>query len=186
MNVIDRAAVQAALADGQPLRILEALPPKYFHQGHLPGAKQLDYQNAVAHAERLHVAKADRVVVYCASDTLAMAAEHLSRVATVVDGGRPVRMRRVSEDLHARGVRRLMVEGGGEVHTQFLSEGLADELRLVVAPLFVGQREATRFVGPGRFPFSGSRRARLVESRPIGDVVLLRYALSPRFSEGAW
>ena len=125
-------------------------------------------------------------LVYCASDTLAMAAEHLSRVATVVDGGRPVRMRRVSEDLHARGVRRLMVEGGGEVHTQFLSEGLADELRLVVAPLFVGQREATRFVGPGRFPFSGSRRARLVESRPIGDVVLLRYALSPRFSEGAW
>lgn len=125
-------------------------------------------------------------LVYCASDTVAMAAEHLSRVATVVDGGRPVRMRRVSEDLHARGVRRLMVEGGGEVHTQFLSEGLADELRLVVAPLFVGQREATRFVGPGRFPFSGSRRARLVESLAIGDVVLLRYALSPRFSEGAW
>jgi 5-amino-6-(5-phosphoribosylamino)uracil reductase len=125
-------------------------------------------------------------LVYCASDTVAMAAEHLARVATVVDGGRPVRMRRVSEDLHTRGVRRLMVEGGGEVHTQFLSEGLADELRLVVAPLFVGQREATRFVGPGRFPFSGSHRARLVESRPIGDVVLLRYALSPRFAEGAW
>jgi 5-amino-6-(5-phosphoribosylamino)uracil reductase len=125
-------------------------------------------------------------LVYCASDTVAMAAEHLSRVATVVDGGRPVRMRRVSEDLHTRGVRRLMVEGGGEVHTQFLSEGLADELRLVVAPLFVGQREATRFVGPGPFPFSGSHRARLVESRPIGDVVLLRYALSPRFAEGAW
>ena len=33
---------------------------------------------------------------------------------------------------------------------------------------------------------SGSSRARLVESRPIGDVVLLRYALSPRFSEQAW
>lgn len=71
MKVIDRAAVQAALADGKPVRILEALPPKYFHQGHLPGAKQLDYQNAVAHAERLHVTKADRVIVYCASDTCA-------------------------------------------------------------------------------------------------------------------
>jgi 5-amino-6-(5-phosphoribosylamino)uracil reductase len=125
-------------------------------------------------------------LVYCASDTVEMAAGQLSRVATVVDGGRPVRMRRVCEDLHARGVRRLMVEGGGEVHTQFLREGLADELRLVVAPLFVGHPEATRFVGAGRFPFSGSRRARLVESRPIGDVVLLRYALSSRFSEGSW
>jgi 5-amino-6-(5-phosphoribosylamino)uracil reductase len=125
-------------------------------------------------------------LVYCASDTFSMAAEQLSPVATVLDGGRPMTLRHVSEDLHARGVRRLMVEGGGQVHTQLLAEGLADELRLVVAPVFVGDPEATRFVGAGRFPFSGSRRARLVESRPIGDVVLLRYALSPRFSEGAW
>jgi len=122
-------------------------------------------------------------LVYCASDTVEMAAGQLSSVATVIDGGRPVELRRVSEDLHTRGVRRLMVEGGGEVHTQFLTEGLADELRLVIAPLFVGQPEATRFVGAGRFPWSGSRRARLVETRPIGDVVLLRYALSSRFRE---
>ena len=124
-------------------------------------------------------------LVYCASDTVDMATEHLSPVATVVDGGRPVELRRVSEDLHARGVRRLMVEGGGEVHTQFLTEGLADELQLVIAPVFVGHPDATRFVGPGRFPFSGSRRARLVESRPIGDVVLLRYALSARFGDAS-
>ncbi|MDX6375279.1 MAG: hypothetical protein QOD98_4267 [Nocardioidaceae bacterium] len=122
-------------------------------------------------------------LVYCASDTLDMASEHLSSLATVVDGGRPVELRRVSEDLHARGVRRLMVEGGGEVHTQFLTEGLADELQLVIAPLFVGHPGATRFVGAGRFPWSGSTRARLVESRPIGDVVLLRYALSSRFKD---
>jgi 5-amino-6-(5-phosphoribosylamino)uracil reductase len=125
-------------------------------------------------------------LVYCASDTLEMAAEQLSPVATVIDGGRPVELRRVSEDLHTRGVRRLMVEGGGEVHTQLLTEGLADELQLVIAPIFVGRPGATRFVGAGRFPFSGGRRATLVESRPIGDVVLLRYALSSRFGELAW
>ena len=50
----------------------------------------------------------------------------------------PVDMRRLSEDLCARGVRRLMVEGGGKVHTQFLTADLADELHLVVAPFFVG------------------------------------------------
>jgi GTP cyclohydrolase II len=55
-------------------------------------------------------------LVYCASDTVDMATEQLSSVATVIDGGRPVELRRASEDLHARGVRRLMVEGGGEVH----------------------------------------------------------------------
>ena len=78
----------------------------------------------------------------------------------------------------ARGVRRLMVEGGGTVHTQFLTADLADELQLVVAPFFVGDSRASRFVGDGRFPFNPGRRARLAEVRPIGDVVLLRYALS--------
>lgn len=70
-KLIDRATLQKQLADGQPIRILEALPPKYFNEGHLPGAKQLDYANAVTHAERQHIAKTDRVVVYCASDTCA-------------------------------------------------------------------------------------------------------------------
>jgi 5-amino-6-(5-phosphoribosylamino)uracil reductase len=124
--------------------------------------------------------------VYCASDTVDMARGELGPVATVVDAGCPVELRAVCTDLGARGVRRLLVEGGGETHTQLLSQGLADELHLVVAPVFVGDPTATRFVGPGTFPFSGTRRARLVETRPIGDVVLLRYALSARFSCQAW
>ena len=120
-------------------------------------------------------------LVYCASATLPRARERLGSVATVVDGGQPVDMRRLSEDLYARGVRRLMVEGGGTVHTQFLTADLADELHLVVAPFFVGDSRARRFVGDGRFPWNPDRRATLAEVRPIGDVVLLRYALSTRF-----
>ena len=120
-------------------------------------------------------------LVYCASDTVDMAAGELGDRAEVVDAGRPVELGWVLEDLHRRGVRRLMVEGGGEVLTQLLTHGLADELQLVVAPVFVGDREATRFVGPGPFPFSGGNRARLVGTQQIDDVVLLRYALSERF-----
>ena len=63
-------------------------------------------------------------------------------------------MRRISEDLGARGVQRLMVEGGGKVHTQFLTDNLADELQLVVAPFFVGDSRAPRFVSDGRFPWN--------------------------------
>ncbi|MFO6451165.1 MULTISPECIES: RibD family protein [unclassified Aeromicrobium] len=117
-------------------------------------------------------------LVYCATESLAAATERLGALATVVDGGHPVELAKVGADLVERGVRRLLVEGGGEVLTQFLTESLADELHLVVAPLFVGQAEATRFVGPGTFPFTGGDRARLVETRSIGDVVLLRYALN--------
>ncbi len=120
-------------------------------------------------------------LVYCASGSIGRARRRLGEVATVVDGGRRVDVRWLSEDLHRRGVRRLMVEGGASVHTQFLTADLADELQLVVAPFFVGNPRANRFVGTGRFPFHPGRRATLAEVRPIGDVVLLRYALSTRF-----
>jgi 5-amino-6-(5-phosphoribosylamino)uracil reductase len=120
-------------------------------------------------------------VVYCASDVVSEAQDRLGAVATIIDGGEPVDMCRISEDLFDRGVQRLMVEGGGTVHTQFLTADLADELHLVVAPFFVGDSRAPRFVSDGRFPWNPDRRATLAEVRQIGDVVLLRYALSSRF-----
>jgi 5-amino-6-(5-phosphoribosylamino)uracil reductase len=121
-------------------------------------------------------------LVYCASRSVPRASERLDGLATVVDGGDPVDLLWLSEDLHRRGVRRLMVEGGGTIHTQFLTADLADELHLVVAPFFVGTSRAHRFVGDGAFPWHPGRRARLEEVRQIGDVVLLRYALSSRFT----
>ena len=122
-------------------------------------------------------------LVYCASPLVPDARERLGRVATVVDGGADVEMSTLSGDLAARGVERLMVEGGATVHTQFLTEDIVDELQLTIAPVFVGESDAPRFVRDGRFPWNPGRRAELVDVRQIGDVVLLRYALSSRFEE---
>ena len=124
-------------------------------------------------------------IVYCAPSTVDDLRARLDGLATVVaveplPSGR-VDPRLVAVDLATRGVRRLMVEGGGTVHTQFLTAGLVDELHLVVAPFFVGDSRARRFVGDGCFPWHAQRRATLAEVRQIGDVVLLRYALSERF-----
>jgi riboflavin-specific deaminase-like protein len=123
-------------------------------------------------------------LVYCPSPRVVDARTRLGPVATVVGGGHTVEMRRLSQDLAARGVQRLMVEGGGKVHTQFLTDDLVDELQLVVAPVFVGDSRAPRFVRDGRFPWNPGRRATLADVRQIGDVVLLRYALSSRFRAG--
>jgi 5-amino-6-(5-phosphoribosylamino)uracil reductase len=120
-------------------------------------------------------------LVYCSSAAAPKARAGLGSVATVVDAGSPIRMRSVSTDLHHRGIRTLLVEGGGAVHTQFLSDDLADELHLVMAPVFVGDSRARRFVDDGRFPWHPDRRATLADVQKIGDVVLLRYALSDRF-----
>ena len=122
-------------------------------------------------------------LLYTSSPRVADARAKLGPVATVVDGGSRVRMRRLTEDLADRGVGRLMVEGGGTVHTQFLADDLVDELQLVVAPFFIGDSSAPRFVSDGRFPWNAGRRAKLAEVTQLGDVVLLRYALSARFLE---
>jgi len=136
-----------------------------------------------ARADFFTVGAAEKLV-YCASPRVLDARRRLGPVATVVDGGDTVEMRTLSTDLAARGVERLMVEGGATVHTQFLTEDLVDELQLAVGPVFVGDSEAPRFVRDGSFPWNPGRRAALVDVRKIGDVVLLRYALSSRFRDG--
>jgi 5-amino-6-(5-phosphoribosylamino)uracil reductase len=119
---------------------------------------------------------ADRVV-YCATAGLGAARARLAGAAEVVDGGDPLDLAAVLGDLAARGVGRLMVEGGTAVHTAFLAAGLVDEVHLAVAPVLVGDPAAPRFVGGGAFPHGPGRPMSLVEARPIGDVVLLRYRL---------
>jgi 5-amino-6-(5-phosphoribosylamino)uracil reductase len=110
----------------------------------------------------------------------AMARARLGAVAEVVGAGDPadpslLDPRRLLADLAGRGVRRLLVEGGSSVHTLFLAADLVDELHLVIAPFFLGDPRAPRFVGPGGFPQGPGRPMRLQEARPVGDVVLLRY-----------
>ncbi len=124
-------------------------------------------------------------VVYCPTEVEESMRRRLGDAATVVGMGERITMRALAEHLHAGGIRRLMVEGGGSLHTQFLAADLVDELQLVVAPLFVGDSRACRFVDDAVFPWDAEHRAHLAETRRIGDVVLLRYALSPRFRDDA-
>jgi 5-amino-6-(5-phosphoribosylamino)uracil reductase len=117
-------------------------------------------------------------IVYAASPAIGKARERLAGVATVVDAGDPPSLPGILADLAARGVRRLIVEGGGMIHTQFLTAGLANEIHLVIAPFFVGDPAAPRFTGDGAFPHHPGNRMELAEVRQIGDVVFLRYLLS--------
>ncbi|MGH3546526.1 MAG: RibD family protein [Pseudonocardiaceae bacterium] len=89
----------------------------------------------------------------------------------------PRRRERVQRGVaeHPMKVERLMVESGSAVHTQFLTAGLVDEIHLVIAPFFVGDPEAPRFVHPGRFPQNPEHPMTLAEARQIGNEVLLRY-----------
>jgi 5-amino-6-(5-phosphoribosylamino)uracil reductase len=141
------------------------------HQGHTHQQRDLD--PAVSFLAAGQASK----IVYASSPAVARTREQLADVATVVDAGEPLSLPNILADLAARGVRRLMVEGGAMIHRQFLTAGLADEIHLVIAPFFVGDPAAPRFPGDGAFPHPQGNRMELAEIRQIGDVVLLRYLL---------
>lgn len=91
--------------------------------------------------------------------------------AVVIDGGNHIDLRAVLADLAERGIGRLMVEGGGRLLTQFLTEGLADELQLAIAPVVVGDPTAPRFLR------SGARltKPHLAAAEQLGEIAVLRY-----------
>ncbi|NUP33063.1 MAG: deaminase [Streptomycetaceae bacterium] len=119
-------------------------------------------------------------VVYTTDLAAPKVRETLDGLADVVSTGTAVDFGVMLDDLAGRGVRQLMVEGGGTIHTQFLAQGLADEVHLAIAPLLVGQPGAPRFLGAADFPGGSTNRLALLDTRTIGDVVLLRYAPKPR------
>jgi riboflavin-specific deaminase-like protein len=114
-------------------------------------------------------------LVYTARSGHGRAVAAVGDLAEVVSLGPSVDFGALLDDLGARGVDRLMVEGGGTIHTAFLAAGLADEIRMAVAPMLVGQAAAPRFVNPAEFPGGPARRFHLEDVTKLGDVAVLRY-----------
>lgn len=114
-------------------------------------------------------------LVYTPSKSAAEIADHLDGIATVVDAGDPLDVHLLLADLASRGVERLMIEGGGAMHTLFLEADVVDELHLVIAPFLVGDPAAPRFTLPAAYPQNPARPFRLDGTETISEVVLLRY-----------
>jgi riboflavin-specific deaminase-like protein len=93
--------------------------------------------------------------------------DRLGKVATVLPAEE---LADVLRDLDARGVERLLVEGGSALLTALLGRGHADELQVAIAPILVGG--GVRFLGPGSFP---PGRLRLTGLRQVDDVAVLTY-----------
>jgi 5-amino-6-(5-phosphoribosylamino)uracil reductase len=118
-------------------------------------------------------------LVYVPADARAQAQARLGGSAQVIALGHTVELAQLLADLHDRGVRRLLVEGGAQVLAQFLRGRLADELRVGVAPVLVADAGCPRLVPDGANPWSPQERAELLEVSRLGDVAVLRYALGP-------
>jgi 2,5-diamino-6-hydroxy-4-(5-phosphoribosylamino)pyrimidine 1'-reductase len=77
--------------------------------------------------------------------------------------------------LYERGVRKLLVEGGGELNWGFVADDLVDELYLTIAPVLLGGRDAPTFLEGAGLPMAGLRRLRLHDLHREGDELYCIY-----------
>ncbi|MDD1773338.1 MAG: 2,5-diamino-6-(ribosylamino)-4(3H)-pyrimidinone 5'-phosphate reductase [Methanomassiliicoccales archaeon] len=78
-------------------------------------------------------------------------------------------------ELHRRGVRTLLVEGGGEVVWSFFSGGFVDRYCVFVGSMIVGGSASPTPVDGEGFPDDETMVLKLVEVRKLGSGVLLCY-----------
>jgi riboflavin biosynthesis pyrimidine reductase/pyrimidine deaminase RibD-like protein len=116
-------------------------------------------------------------LVYCASSAVAALAARLGDAAVVVGAGDPPALRNILSDLPERGVESVLIEGGSRVLRDALSGDLADELRLAVAPFFVGSADAPRFGLPAAYPRTAADPMTLASVRRVGSVSVSHYLL---------
>ncbi|MGW1438695.1 RibD family protein [Streptomyces griseus] len=119
-------------------------------------------------------------LVFTVDDAVGKVRATLGDLADVVSVGPDLDWGLVLDELGGRGVTRLMVEGGGTIHTQLMAADLVDEVHLAIAPLLVGQPEAARFLSAADYPGGSTARMKVLEVRAIDDVVLVRYAPKER------
>lgn len=77
-------------------------------------------------------------------------------------------------ELHARGVRRLLVEGGGRVLTSFLLARLADRAEIEIAPRLFGDTALPAIGALGEAPIASAIELREQVVEHVGGNVLLR------------
>ncbi|MGH3913770.1 MAG: RibD family protein [Pseudonocardiaceae bacterium] len=157
----------------QQQRRLRGLPPH-------PAKVTLTSRGEVDPSARFFTAGDTEKLVYAPTSIVDAVHQRLGSAAAVIGAGEPLDLGTVLADLVDRKIERLMVEGGTTIHTLFLTSGVVDEIHLVIAPFFVGDVDAPRFVGAGDFPQHSGHRMALAETRQIGDAVLLRYLCRKR------
>jgi 2,5-diamino-6-(ribosylamino)-4(3H)-pyrimidinone 5'-phosphate reductase len=89
-----------------------------------------------------------------------------------------VDLRMLMRELDSRGVKALLVEGGGETIYSFFADDLVDEYRVFVGSMVLGGREAPTPADGEGFDESGFRRLRLVSSEHLGNGILLNYEVT--------
>ena len=126
--------------------------------------------------KRFFAGDATRRIIFTTRRATAARIRKFQRVAEVVVlPGKHPSAPRVVEELHKRGLKRLILEGGGEVHFPFAKAGLVDEWYITITPRLIGGRNAPSFLDGEGFVKKNHIELELVSLRRVKDELFLRY-----------
>lgn len=90
--------------------------------------------------------------------------------------GRRVDIIKLLPILYKKGIRRILLEGGGNLNWSFIKENLVDEIRILIAPWIVGGKDAISLVeGQGFATMIESPRFNLIDVTSRNNYVVLKY-----------
>lgn len=117
---------------------------------------------------------AARSIVLCAPSAKDNLSARVGSNAQIVplDATEP---RAIIAALEGFGIQSLFIEGGTQILTAFLAAGMFHRLRLSIAPFFIGDVQAAKFVNPAKFMNDKEHRLHLMRVRALGDMSVLDF-----------
>ncbi len=94
----------------------------------------------------------------------------------VVAGSEEVDLEEMAHELHKRGIRRLMVEGGATLNWAMARAGLVDQISVFIGNLIIGGKDAPTFMdGEGISDRADAMELQLIKYEPMDEGIVLTW-----------
>jgi riboflavin-specific deaminase-like protein len=132
-------------------------------------------------SKRFFKAKDTEKIIYTTRMAPAARVRRLGKLAEVVVlPKKSLQPRDVLEDLGTRNVKKVLLEGGGELHFAFEKDEVVDEIYLTLTPKLLGGVAAPTVLDGRGFTAAAHPSLQLISSRRVGDELYLRYRVNPK------
>ena len=97
-------------------------------------------------------------------------------IQIIVCGKHRINIKKLLVELRKQGIKKILIEGGGETNWSFVKENLTDEVIITVTPYLVGGVTATTLVdGNGFSTIAKSTKLKLKSARRMNNEIILHY-----------
>ena len=97
-------------------------------------------------------------------------------IQVIICGKYKINIKKLFVELRKQGIKKILVEGGGETNWSFVKENLIDEVIITITPYLVGGDAATTLVdGDGFSTVAKSTKMKLKSARKVNNEIVLHY-----------